>query len=152
MSEKTIEQRTIVSAILLSSDDYILLGKQARGGVYPNCWHIPGGGVDGVESHHQALIREIDEEVGLDISHYSAELVSDSDSDIAMKTNRDTGEKRLVSMNFFVYLVKLPMRAQEITVRLHDDLVTFRWVKKANLSRYKHTPPSNKLFQKLGWL
>jgi len=40
------QDRTIVSAVLISRDKKILLGKVREGGVYPDCWHIPGGGID----------------------------------------------------------------------------------------------------------
>jgi hypothetical protein len=38
-------ERTIVSALIFSQDGKLLMGKKdpAKGGVYPDCWHIPGG-------------------------------------------------------------------------------------------------------------
>ena len=40
--------RDIVSAIMLSKDKRIFLAKKNpnKGGVYIDCWHIPGGGIE----------------------------------------------------------------------------------------------------------
>ena len=80
--------RTIVSALLISDDGNVLLGKVREGGVYPDCWHIPGGGVDEGETKEQALIREIHEEIGLDIASLPKKLVRDTDTGEADKTDK----------------------------------------------------------------
>jgi len=145
-------QRTIVSAILVSSDNKILLGKNREGGVYPDCWHIPGGGVDEGETKEEALTREIREEVGIDISETNPQLVSDSDTGKSVKTDKDSGEQFKVEMHFNVYEVHLEKDADIIEVSLDDDLIEYKWVSKEELSKYKHTPPSEKLFKSLGWI
>lgn len=39
-----------------------------KGGVYTDCWHIPGGGIEEGEDKNSALMREVKEETGIDIS------------------------------------------------------------------------------------
>ena len=41
-------ERTIVSGLVFSKDGKLLMGLKdpAKGGVYPDVWHIPGGGID----------------------------------------------------------------------------------------------------------
>jgi 8-oxo-dGTP pyrophosphatase MutT (NUDIX family) len=146
------KERIIVSAVLISKDQKMLLGKVREGGVYPDCWHIPGGGVEVGESKEQALIREVEEEVGLDIKDDAMELLSDSDTGEAVKIDKKTGEKVLVKMHFNVYQIDLPQNAEETTVTLQDDLKEYLWVPLKDLKKYKLTPPSQKLFTSLGWL
>jgi len=56
---KTI-RRIIVSALIFSKDNKILMGKKNLngGGVYVDCWHLPGGGINENEDKIEALIRE----------------------------------------------------------------------------------------------
>lgn len=146
------KNRIIVSAVLISKNKKILLGKVREGGVYPNCWHIPGGGVDEGEDQHTALVREIKEEVGLNIKNLPIMLLSDSGTGEAVKTDKGTGEKMLIKMHFNVYQVNLNQDADEINISLDDDLTEYKWVSMEELKDYEHTPPSQKLFSSLGWL
>lgn len=146
------KERTIVSAVLVSKDQKILLGKIRHGGVYPGCWHLPGGGVDEGENRTIALNREVKEEVGLEIAHLPTKLLSDSDSDETTKADKITGEIFLVKMYFNVYRVDLDLDSKKIKISLNDDLKEYQWVPIKNLGQYKLTPPSKKLFKNLGWI
>lgn len=148
---KTI-YRDIVSALIFSKDRKLLMGMKdpKKGGVYSDCWHIPGGGVDRGESKIDALIRETFEETGIDISPYKITLIDDTGSGESEKTLKDTGEKVLCKMKFFVYRVGIDDKdASKIKTKLNDDLVKVEWVDLENLKNYKLTPPSIKLFAKL---
>jgi len=146
--------RTIVSALIFSKDGKLLMGmKDPRdGGVYSDCWHIPGGGVDEDETQEQALRREMFEEVGIDITDCKVALADDQGSGETEKTLKDTGEKVLCHMKFYVYHVDVEKNADEIKTQLSDDLVKLEWVELSQLDRYKLTPPSEKLFKRLGYL
>lgn len=126
---------------------------QSLGGVYSDCWHIPGGGIDDGEDKISALIREVREETGIDISQYAIDLVDDEGSGEAEKTLKDTGEKVLCQMKFNVYKVVIDdLNAEDIVVSLDDDLVKYSWSDLAELKSMKLTPPSIKLFTRLGFL
>lgn len=56
----------VVSAILVQHGRIFLQQRPALKD-FGFCWESPGGKVDGNESHHQALRREVLEELGIDI-------------------------------------------------------------------------------------
>ena len=64
MSDPGLRIREAVRALIIDPDDRILLVRFE----FPNTgrrWALPGGGIDHGESHHEALHRELDEELGL---------------------------------------------------------------------------------------
>lgn len=147
-------ERKIVCAMIFSKDGRLFQGMKdpKEGGVYGDCWHIPGGGVGEGETEEQALAREIKEELGLDISGYKAQLVDDTGTGESEKVLKDTGEKVLCKMNFSVYRVDIDKMASEIEISLNDDLEKFVWRKIKDLKNCKLTPPSQILFKKLGYI
>lgn len=130
----------------------MLLGRIRKGGVYDDCWHIPGGGIEKGEAKETALVREVQEEVGIDIRNLPTKLLSDTDSAQAIKRDKITREEHLVTMHFHDYQIDLPTNANEVRVSLNDDLEKYAWVPLTQLQKYKHTPPSLKLFSSLGWI
>jgi 8-oxo-dGTP pyrophosphatase MutT (NUDIX family) len=146
--------RDITSALIFSKDGKLLMGmKDPRsGGVYADCWHIPGGGVDDGETKEQALRREMLEEVGIDIADCKIILADDRGNGETEKTLKDTGEKVMCHMKFYVFRVDVDNNADEIKTQLSDDLVKLEWVDLDKLSDYKLTPPSVTLFRRLGYI
>jgi 8-oxo-dGTP pyrophosphatase MutT (NUDIX family) len=150
---QTIRQ-TIVSAIIFSRDDKILMGKKHpnHGSVYPDCWHIPGGGVDAGEGLEDAVRREIMEETGIAIGAYPCELVDNQGTGEAVRTRQD-GTQVLAKMQFNVYAVTISDKdAADIVLSADDDLENLRWFTVNELATVKLTPPSVTLFQRLGIL
>jgi 8-oxo-dGTP pyrophosphatase MutT (NUDIX family) len=146
--------RTIVSALIISKDNKLLLGMKDpnSGGVYLDCWHLPGGGVDEGETQAQALKREMLEEVGIDIAPYNPLLVDDQGIGESEKILKDTGEKVLCRMQFNYYRVGIDKNADDVTVSTNDDLVKLEWADIARLQEYRHTPPSLEVFKRLGYI
>ena len=146
--------RDIVSALIFSKDGKLLLGVKdsASGGVYSDCWHIPGGGIDEGEDQISALRREVLEEVGIDITHATVSLADNQGTGEAEKTLKDTGETVLCRMKFNVYRVNLDADAADLPVAPTDELVKVVWAGPKDLGDYKLTPPSVALFNRLGHL
>jgi len=59
-------QRVGAYAVVLRDDDEILLAKLAPR-IRPDCWTLPGGGIDHGEHPRDALLREVHEETGLHV-------------------------------------------------------------------------------------
>ena len=60
--------RLVVAIALVDSAGRVLMQRRRSGGEHGGLWEFPGGKVESGESPEAALIREIDEELGLDIS------------------------------------------------------------------------------------
>jgi len=147
--------RKIVSALIFSKDGKLLMGKKdpKKGGVYPNAWHIPGGGVDEGETMEQALAREIREEVGIDITKYRIIKVPLIGAGVSEKTLKDTGEKVLCHMEFNRFEVHIDDKnADEIELHLDDDLIEAKWFSKEELPTVQQIPGGKEFFEQMGYM
>lgn len=146
-------EREIASALIISKDNKVLLQKKdlAKGGVYSDCWHIPGGGMKNSETILETLKREVMEEVGIDISCYKSILLDNTHYGTAEKT-LENGERVLAHMHFNDHEVVLDDKnADKIKVKVSDEVIEYRWVPFNKLTKYKLTPPLRKLLIKVGF-
>lgn len=98
------------------------------GGVYADCWHIPGGSVDEGETQERALYREMREEVGIDTNKCKVLRVDDKDQGQSKKILKDTGEEVLCEMQFNVYRIDVRKGANDINLKMSDDLTKLEGV------------------------
>jgi len=143
--------RTIVSGLIFSNDGKLLMGKKdpKKGGVYSDCWHLPGGGVDGGETLEQACVREMQEEVGITVTEADCVLVDDQGGGESVKTV--DGEDVLCKMQFNIFRIDLLTAAEDTAVNLCDDLVEYEWFDQEELAQVRLTPPSVVLLDRLGF-
>ena len=57
----------VVACAILDSDNRILLARRPEGKDFAGLWEFPGGKVEAGESLEQALIRELHEELDMDV-------------------------------------------------------------------------------------
>lgn len=61
-----------VGIILVNAESKVLLQLRCKDEfLYPNCWTLPGGRVEEGESLEQAILREVKEELGLDLRDHN---------------------------------------------------------------------------------
>ena len=146
--------REIVSAIIISKDEKFVMGqKDPQGGsTYRDCWHIPGGGVEPDESFEAAVIREVEEEVGLTLTEAQLERIPGTGHGVSEKTLKDTGEVVLCDMTFNRYEVRLEQNAADITLTPGDDFMHVAWVDRTELPAIKQIPGGKAFFQERGYI
>jgi 8-oxo-dGTP pyrophosphatase MutT (NUDIX family) len=123
--------------------------------VYPGYATVPGGGVDEGETKQDAVIREILEEVSIDVSAYegaTVRLVNDTMSGDSKKVLRTTGEHVIVHMHFNDFLITIPHPASNIPIKADDDFTDAAWIPFADLPTLKLTEPTRATLQKLGYI
>ncbi|RTL57026.1 MAG: Nudix family hydrolase [Rhodocyclaceae bacterium] len=57
----------VAAAVIYRPDGAVLLGQRAPGTFYPGYWEFPGGKVEACETPREALVRELDEELGIQV-------------------------------------------------------------------------------------
>lgn len=145
--------RPIASLIILSSDGKLLMGKKdpAKGGVYPNAWHIPGGGTEEGETLEGAARREGLEEVGIDLSKYDivpSPFIGHGESAKTLSS----GERVWVNMTFNRFKVRLDQPADEVELSPNDDLVELRWFTPEELEGVEQIPGGREFFILEGYM
>lgn len=145
-------QREIVGTFIFSRDNYLLLGKSRKGGVYKDYWIIPGGGIEKGETKLEAAIRETIEEVGVDISQFDIKLFDEILTGESEKVLRETGEKVMVKMTFYNYIVHANKPAAEIPAHWDDDIAEAAWHPVSELPMLTMTSPMKTTLRSLGLL
>jgi adenylate kinase family enzyme/8-oxo-dGTP pyrophosphatase MutT (NUDIX family) len=145
--------RPIAAVIIISGDNKILMGRKdpAKGGVYAEAWHLPGGGVDDGESLEAAARREGLEEVGLDLTDQVLDRVPFIGQGETTKT-LETGEKVWCTMTFNRFEVSLNELAVDIKVQPGDDFIELRWFDETELHDVKQIPGGMEFFIQAGYI
>lgn len=65
----TMPTITVAAAVIMRPDGRFLLASRPADKPYPGYWEFPGGKIEAGESARQALVRELDEELGIEVTH-----------------------------------------------------------------------------------
>lgn len=147
---KVVEREAAV-AFIFSKDRHLLVGQTVRGGAYEGMWIVPGGGVEAGETPRDAVIREVMEEVGIDIRDTKI-LKRDESSGKSEKTLRDTGERVTMHMKFYNFEIHIKDDAREIPVKAGDDFTNPKWVGIVQLTTLTMPEPSIATLGRLGYI
>ena len=100
----------VVGGVIVNSKHQILACKRASDQVMPGYWEFPGGKVDAGETQFEALLRELDEELGINIKKATA-----------IETIEHDYGSMIVHITFF----SCPFDIQELISSVHSEC---RWV------------------------
>tara|TARA_B100001059_G_scaffold81845_1_gene79935 strand:+ start:469 stop:864 length:396 start_codon:yes stop_codon:yes gene_type:complete len=64
-----LKQISVSAGILINNDNQILLSQRTADKSFPGQWEFPGGKIESSETANEALIRELKEELGIDIDN-----------------------------------------------------------------------------------
>lgn len=64
-----MKQISVSAGILINNDNQVLLSQRTADKSFPGQWEFPGGKIESSETAHEALIRELKEELGIDIDN-----------------------------------------------------------------------------------
>lgn len=123
---KTIE---VVAAIIQKDGKYF--STQRGYGEFEGLWEFPGGKIEPGESHETALKREIEEELGIDISV----------KDLLCTTNYD-----YPSFHLTMHCYLCNIASGEIELREHKSA---RWLKPETLNNVEWLPADKEIIAKL---
>lgn len=59
---------TVAAGLILQADGRLLLGQRPPDKPWPGWWELPGGKLEPGETPHAALVRELREEIGIDVT------------------------------------------------------------------------------------
>jgi 8-oxo-dGTP diphosphatase len=62
------ERRLVVAAIIRRGDGHYLLSRRLPGSHLGGLWEFPGGAIETGETPEEALVRELDEELAIDVA------------------------------------------------------------------------------------
>ena len=112
----------VVAAVILNEDNKILIAqrnfKKSQGGL----WEFPGGKIEQGETKEQAIIREIKEELNIDI-----------------KVEKYLAEKVFEYPEKTINLIALKCKIMNGTISLneHEDV---KWISKSEIIKYNFAP------------
>src|SRR5215471_11384309 len=111
-------------------------------GVFPGQWGLAGGGVEPGERIHDALRREVMEELGVSIISYRPAFFKDG---LHEKTFPN-GERRPIYMVFLIFECCVGGE----TVRLNAEFSEYAWVDRKDLATYDLNSATRETFATLG--
>jgi 8-oxo-dGTP diphosphatase len=65
----------VAAAVIFRDDGQYLLGQRGPGTFYPGYWEFPGGKVEAGETPHDAIVRELHEELGIEVTEATPWIV-----------------------------------------------------------------------------
>lgn len=121
---KTIE---VVAAVIYDDDKFLITKRKHK--LFNGLWEFPGGKIEENETHEKALIREIKEELEIDIK------VNDFIT---------TVEYQYPEFHLIMYVYKCEKIFGKINLNVHSDI---RWITKEQINEFELVPADIGVFK-----
>ena len=113
-----------VCGILRCEDKYLLIQRNPHDEDMAGFWEMPSGKLEFGENAKEGLVREVYEEVGINIMNLESNIVGISE----YSSCKNNVTKYSIQLN---YLVEIPNK--DIVVKLSDEHINYDWVTKDDL-------------------
>ncbi len=107
----------VALALTYSHDGKFLLARRSPAQSGAGSWEFPGGKIEAGESQHQALVREIKEELGFDLSSLDLKFIAEN-------THEYKGQHQSKSIRIFLWSAQITYKP-EFKLVDHDKLDWF---------------------------
>jgi nucleoside triphosphatase len=136
--------RLVVVPVVRDDEGRVLLCRMPPDrGVFPGQWGLPGGGVEPGERVHDALAREVREELGVSVVSAKPLFFSDGTHEKTLPG----GDRTLLYMVFLLFECRIDPTQP---ISLNEEFSEFAWVEPARLADYDLNVATRKTFGSLG--
>ncbi|MBM3233800.1 NUDIX domain-containing protein [Candidatus Pacearchaeota archaeon] len=112
----------VVNGIILDKNKFLIIKRKS--GLHAGKWAFPGGILEKGESEEEALIREIKEEVNLDVRKIKEKIG---------KYNYKRGNKLVKGNSYLVFV-------DNFNVKINSEISDFEWVSIEELEKFELAP------------
>ncbi len=116
MLETIQKTKLSVCGVIIHKGRFLIVKRSENDDFLPNYWEFPGGGVETSENLEDALIRELKEEIGIDLTHNQKKLIGVSEEFM------DKGKtERYLQLNYKIEL------SNEPKITLSPEHIVYDW-------------------------
>ncbi|MFL6137392.1 MAG: NUDIX domain-containing protein [Frankiaceae bacterium] len=134
-----MNSRLIASMLVRRDGEYLFIRQNKPGGAYPDSLHIPGGGLEPDETPLEAAVREVREEVGVEVTNVEA---VDFDWDVVLYKGTDT-------LLIFLRFVGEYLSGDAVPASDAKEVI---WVRESDLTKFPQNKPTLSLLARLSLL
>jgi len=121
---KSVVQKIVLAGVVEYQKKILIVQRSADEDVFPNLWELPSGKRELFESSEDALVREIKEEVGLNIKPVSPFDVFD------YKIEKEDEIRDSTQISFLCKPINKPK------VKLSGEHQNFTWISESEVGNY----------------
>jgi len=124
---KPVIQKIIVAGIVVNNGQVLIIQRSTNEDVYPGIWEVPSGRRELFETSEEAIIREVNEEVGMDVKPIVPVDVFE------FRVEKENEIRDATQISFLCKTIGKP------SVKLSSEHQNFAWVKEKELNEYNLT-------------